>query len=81
MSETTKRRLLAVEAVAFTTYLWIKVARKLSHAEEELEGTHGWRLLPEGIVALAAVITAVRQTDRAVVRVRRALSTPTPLSG
>ena len=73
MSEATKRRLLAVEAVAFAGYLWIKVAQKLFHAEEELDGTLGWRLLPEGIVALAGVIVAVRQTDRAVARVRRAL--------
>jgi len=73
MSESTKSRLLAVEAVAFASYLWIKVARRLFHAEEELEKVRGWRLVPEGIIALAAVITAIRQTDRAVARVRRAL--------
>jgi len=73
MSESTKRRLLAVEAIAFASYLWIKVAQKVFHAEEELERTRGWRLVPDGIISLAAVITAVRQTDRAVARVRRAL--------
>jgi hypothetical protein len=48
------------------------VQRFSQAAEERREGGREWHLVLSGLVAVAAVIVAVRGTSRAVVKMRRA---------
>jgi hypothetical protein len=73
----TKRQLTALLGAGASAYLWFKAAQKFSQAADEREeGGREWHLLLSGLVAVAAVVVALRSTNKAVTKMQEAFPGP-----